>query len=285
MGNASSVAPPCELEGSLEPTAPAVISIKCLALRSNAEIHLSDDLNHVPVAPCAVMTRPIRVTALATDRCLIGGCSIEKFVPENRPASGKRIAAACHGKKPGDRRSGPGPSNESRVHHGSDRMIRKVFDGEPGSIAYSAAWLGLPRIAVRRAGHWSWPGRYIPPASGSPDLRHHQPEGPGPSPAWSRRSPFRASRQGGVVADGEARLVEETKGMQVPEEIGQCPNGAGAGLAIRPGTDAEPNVGPALALQERPSHSRGTLGKGAAPQDDGGEMNQLWEVGPHGKTP
>ena len=72
----------------------------------------------------------------------VGWRTIEELVPENGPAAGEALATPCRGKKPGDRRSCPGPSHESGVHRGGDPMIREVFGRESWPDSFWAAWLG-----------------------------------------------------------------------------------------------------------------------------------------------
>ncbi len=102
---------------------------------------------------------------------------------------------------------------------------RQVWTDTP--LRRGSAGGGLP---PRPQGRWSWPGRSPPPASGSPDRRHRRREGPPPC----RRRPddphFEPAAQ--AARHRWSGVGEETKSMQVLEELRQCPDCADAGLSV-----------------------------------------------------
>ena len=79
--------------------------------------------------------------------------------------------------------------------------------------------------------------------------------------------------------------LEETEGAEVHEEIRQGPDGLCTGLTIRPGPDAEPDVGATLLSGKNPAVSRERPPGRRLPQDDGREIDHIRQVGAHGETP
>jgi hypothetical protein len=74
-------------------------------------------------------------------------CPFEELVPERRPTVRQRIATARRGQTPSDRCCHPASPHQSRMYRVNDPNLREVFDGDPGSIALSAANPSPPRIA------------------------------------------------------------------------------------------------------------------------------------------
>src|ERR1700723_2745119 len=64
----------------------------------------------------------------------IGWRTIEELVPENGPAAGKRVSAACCAEKPSDRCSSPWASDKSGVDRCGDLMEREVLSADSGPI-------------------------------------------------------------------------------------------------------------------------------------------------------
>ena len=69
------------------------------------------------------------------------------------------------------------------------------------------------------------------------------------------------------------------------EELGQRSNGIRSGLAVGPCPEAKPDVGTALLTGEDPSVSGKDLPWFLLPQDDGREIDDLWEVRADGESP
>jgi hypothetical protein len=110
-------------------------------------------------------------------------------------------------------------------------MIREVFDSKPGSIAFGRV-AGLAEDRYRRStstGH----GLGDP----LPLYRVHQTGGiPNQKdPAPRRRGPDHPHFEPASKAAWKYRwshVVEKTNGMQMHEEIGQCPDGARSGFTV-----------------------------------------------------
>ena len=259
-------------------------------------LHPSDVLNHLAVALCAVTAWPICVSCVCRYGAMPGWWrTVEQLVPEHGPTStegSRRLLRPAHAEKSATAavavRGRPGMGSPPRGRPRRSERNGRCSSGESGPILLG----GVARRVENRlccgttAGHGlrdPLPLHRVHKACGIAHQKDPPPGGRGPDDPHlepAAETAWRAAIEGaGLIEEASAGHAGARGNRAAPGPHGRLPG------TVSPRPDTEPDVGNAPLPREDPAVTGEGSPRRRLPQDDGREIDHLWQVRAHGKTP